>query len=48
MSQVKEFDNLTPLCISYKPFQLEHVWVTQQFDEKYLGVDNPTYANHYK
>ena len=28
MSQVKEFDNLTPLCISYKPFQLEHVWVT--------------------
>lgn len=48
MSQVKEFGDLTALCISYKPFQLEHVWVTQQFDEKYLGIHNPTYENHYK
>lgn len=45
MSQIKDFDGLTPLCISYKPFQLEHVWVTQHFDEKYLGVNNPTYGS---
>lgn len=48
MSQVRDFGKLTPLCISYKPFQLEHVWVTQHFDEKYLGTNGPTYPGVYK
>lgn len=48
MSQTKDFGDLTPLCISYKPFQLEHVWVTQHFDRKFLGSDDSTYAGHYE
>jgi MoaA/NifB/PqqE/SkfB family radical SAM enzyme len=37
MSQTKDFGNLTPLCISYKPYQREYVWVTQKVDENLFG-----------
>jgi MoaA/NifB/PqqE/SkfB family radical SAM enzyme len=38
MSQIKDFGDLTPLCISYKPFQNEYVWTTQHVDENMFGL----------
>ena len=32
MSQPKDFGNLQPVCISYKPFQKEFVWENEKFD----------------
>lgn len=37
MSQTRDFGDLTPLCISYKPFQYEYIWVTQKFDDKFTA-----------
>jgi MoaA/NifB/PqqE/SkfB family radical SAM enzyme len=34
MSQVANFGDLTPLCISYKPHQNEYVWTTGQVDSR--------------
>lgn len=34
MSQVREFNDLTPLCISYKPRQHEYVWLQDNVDDR--------------
>ena len=33
MSQTRDFGDLVPLCISYKPYQNEFVWRNQRYDE---------------
>ena len=32
LSQTKEFDGLTPVCISFKPYQKEYVWEKEQYE----------------
>jgi len=39
MSQVADFGDLKPLCISYKPYQNEYVWKTQQFDSRFIRLE---------
>ncbi|MDP1990880.1 MAG: radical SAM protein [Syntrophales bacterium] len=39
MSQIKDFGDIIPICISYKPHQNEYVWVLQNYDEKFLGIE---------
>ncbi len=34
MGQVRDFNGLTPLCISYKPFQNEYVWLHEKVDQR--------------
>jgi MoaA/NifB/PqqE/SkfB family radical SAM enzyme len=36
MSQVREYEGLVPLCISYKPFQKEYLWEKLEFDKTLL------------
>jgi len=38
MSQTKDFGDITPLCISFKPFQKEYIWENQKFDDKFLST----------
>jgi MoaA/NifB/PqqE/SkfB family radical SAM enzyme len=38
MSQQRDFGNLIPLCISYKPRQDEYVWRTGRVDERLFGA----------
>ncbi len=35
MTQTKDFGNFVPLCISYKPYQNEHVWQRGAFDNNF-------------
>lgn len=37
MSQLRDVQGLTPLCISYKPFQHEYVWRHQGIDQRLFG-----------
>jgi MoaA/NifB/PqqE/SkfB family radical SAM enzyme len=37
MSQARDFGDLTPLCISYKPHQSEYVWTTDRVDDRLFG-----------
>jgi len=37
-SQTKEFDGLTPVCISFKPGQKEFVWEKEKYDELHEEV----------
>ncbi len=41
MSQSRDFGDLTPLCISYKPHQNEYVWTTDQVDQRLFGTSQP-------
>jgi hypothetical protein len=38
LSQTKDFGDLTPLCISYKPGQREYVWQATDVDARLFGV----------
>jgi MoaA/NifB/PqqE/SkfB family radical SAM enzyme len=38
MSQTRNVEGLTPLCISYKPFQNEYVWVANEVDRRLFGT----------
>jgi MoaA/NifB/PqqE/SkfB family radical SAM enzyme len=38
MSQTRDFGALTPLCISYKPFQNEYVWTRDSVDGRLFGA----------
>lgn len=42
MSQTRDFGNLTPLCISFKPGQSEYVWNKEDYDLKeFIPADSP-------
>lgn len=39
MSQKRAFGEYVPLCISYKPFQDEYVWRTEEYDKRFVLIN---------